>query len=146
MNRVALLLVAVLALLAAGCSGRFAPIGPAAATDPGFLGCQVGSQPDGMVRTEDPLSPGQPLAGLPIEAMTPAQVGEAALARGLRATWRYTYSTGEASGFSECWCEPPPDGAVESLAYGLASEVVIFVDSGQTLSAPREQPSRGWGC
>lgn len=51
-----------------------------------------------------------------------------------------------ALGFSECWCEPPPDGTVTDVAYGMASELVVFVRSGRTFAAPRQQPTRGWGC
>jgi hypothetical protein len=51
-----------------------------------------------------------------------------------------------ALGFSECWCEPPPDGRVIGVAYGMASELVVFVESERTLPAPRDQPPRGWGC
>lgn len=52
----------------------------------------------------------------------------------------------DAMGFSECWCEPPPDGRVTGVAYGMASELVVFVSSDRTMSTPREQPPRGWGC
>jgi hypothetical protein len=51
-----------------------------------------------------------------------------------------------ALGFSECWCEPPPGGRVIGVAYGMASELVVFVESGLTLPAPPEQPPRGGGC
>lgn len=51
-----------------------------------------------------------------------------------------------ALGYSECWCEPPPDGRVIGVAYGMASELIVFVESDRTLPAPRDQPPRGWGC
>lgn len=51
-----------------------------------------------------------------------------------------------AAGYGECWCEPPPDGMVTQVAYGMASELIVFVGSGRTMSGPREQPPRGWGC
>ena len=51
-----------------------------------------------------------------------------------------------AVGFSECWCEPPPGGSVSAVAYGMASELIVFVESGITFPAPRAQPARGWGC
>lgn len=197
----------VAGLILAACTG-FAPQGPPAATDTGFLGCQVGPQPGAPVRQGDPLAAGQPMAGLDVTAMTPRQVGELARSRGLKVTWRYEYAisgavgpggppvagatprttpvatpvasahptapdapdgspdgtpdgasgtavpsapTGVAAGigstgFSECWCEPPPDGNVTGVAYGMASELVVFVDSGRTLPAVRGQPARGWGC
>jgi hypothetical protein len=176
------LVAAVIAL--AGCDARFAPVGPPGATDAGFLGCQIGPQPGASVREGDPLAAGEPMAGVPVQEMTPRAVGELARSRGLKVTWRYSYGIdgpqapvlgdppvvapvgpdgsrepapppgdganepppGVALSYAECWCEPPPGGRVVNVAYGMASELVVFVDSGRTLAAPREQPIRGWGC
>lgn len=140
--------VALSGLVVAACGGGFAPVGPPAATDIGALGCEVGPLPGATIRTGYPLGPGEPMAGVPVTTMTPRQVGEAARARGLKVTWRYEYGlTGNASsGYSECWCEPPPAGRVTDVLYGGASELIVFVDAGVTYPAPRAQPPRGWGC
>ncbi len=193
-----LLAILVLTVTAAsGCVGRYAPDGPAAATDVGALGCQVGPQPGATVRDGDPLAPGEPMAGVPVTTLTPRAVGDLAVGHGLKVTWRYSYgisggagafpngpvpldtpalapsgsatpaasaSVGEDSpaevtpkpggaaaggaafGFSECWCEPPPDGHVSGVAYGMASELVVFVESDRVAANVRDQPTRGWGC
>jgi hypothetical protein len=137
---------AFLGFIAAGCTGSYAPQGSPGATDLGAMGCQIAA-PAGAVSKDgvDPLAPGEPMALMPVTEMTPRQVGDTARARGLKVTWRYEMSTGANMGFSECWCIPPEDGEVTSVAYGMANELVVFVDSGHT-GAAREQPPRGWGC
>lgn len=138
---------AAIVLLLGGCDAGFAPVGPPGATDLGFLGCQVAAAPGATVREGDPLAPGEPLAGVPVTTMTPRLVGEAARARGLKVTWRYDVRMADdaMTGFSECWCEPPPGGSVTGVAYGMASELVVFVDGG-IVTGLRSQPPRGWGC
>ena len=148
-HHVALRLLAITAFagfIAAGCTGSYAPQGSPAATDLGATGCQVAA-PAGAVSKDgvDPLAAGEPMANAPIGRMTPRQVGDAARDRGLKVTWRYMYSTGPNMGFGECWCVPPEDGEVTSVAYGMANELVVFVESGHQM-AVREQPPRGWGC
>jgi hypothetical protein len=140
--------VACLSFIAGGCTlGGYAPQGSPAATDFGALGCEV-APPAGVAAKDgvDPLADGEPMFGAQIQAMTPRQVGDAARDRGLKVTWRYTYSTGPNTGFGECWCIPPEDGEVTSVAYGMANELIVFVDSGRQVNAPRQQPPRGWGC
>jgi hypothetical protein len=113
------------------------------------LECQRSAPPGAVVRDGDPTAVGEPLAGLDVTAMSAAEVGQAADAKGLAATWRYTFDIGEAdgtNGYSECWCVPPPDGRVTDLAYDSAGRVVVFVSSGQVLVEPRRQPRQGWGC
>ena len=139
-----------LVLIVSGCG--FGPIGPPGATDAGFLGCQIAAPPGVEVRDGvDPLAPGEPLAGVDVGTMTPAEVGMLATARNLRVTWRYQYWTGPAvggtrEGFSECWCVPPPEGRVGGVSYGMANELVVMVVSGETVERVLEQPVRGWGC
>ena len=110
--------------------------------------CQrgVGS---GEARGDDPLAPGEPLAGLDVTSMTAAQVGTAAVERGLAVTWRYGFDIGEAhgaTGYSECWCIAPPEGRVTQVLYDSTGALIVFVDSGQVLPVPRQQPRLGWGC
>lgn len=139
-------ILAFIGFIAAGCTISYAPQGSPGATDLGAMGCQIAA-PAGAVSKDgvDPLAPGEPMAQLPVTQMTPRQVGDAARARGLKVTWRYEISTGGNTGFGECWCIPPDDGEVTSVAYGMANELVVFVDSGRQ-GAVREQPPRGWGC
>jgi len=142
----AIALFPFLAFIAAGCTGSYAPQGSPAATDLGAMGCQIAAPPGAESKDNvDPLAPGEPMAQLPVTQMTPRQVGDTARSRGLKVTWRYMYSTGPNMGFGECWCIPPEDGAVTSVAYGMANDLIVFVDSGVQM-APREQPPRGWGC
>ena len=49
----------------------------------------------------DPLAAGEPMANAPIGRLPLRQVGDAARDRGLKVTWRYTYSTGPDMGFGE---------------------------------------------
>lgn len=112
--------------------------------------CQNGVGP-GERRDGDPLAAGEPMAGLDVTSMSPSDVGRAAVGRGLAVTWRYLYQfgapvNGEVSAYSECWCIAPPDGRVEGLAYDSTGGLVIFVESGKTLAAARQQPRLGWGC
>jgi hypothetical protein len=138
---------AAFTLVLVGCDAGFAPIGAPGATDHGMMGCQVAPAPGASVREGDPLAPGEPMAGVPVTTMTPRLVGEMARARGLKVTWRYevTMADDAMAGFSECWCEPPPGGRVTDVAYGMASELVVFVDGG-VVTGPRSQPPRGWSC
>ena len=139
-------LVPAIGFVLAGCTVSYAPQGSPGATDLGAMGCQIAA-PAGAISKDgvDPLAPGEPMALMPVKEMTPRQVGDTARARGLKVTWRYEISTGANTGFSECWCIPPEDGEVTSVAYGMANELVVFVESGHQM-AVREQPPRGWGC
>ena len=142
----ALALLPLLVFIVAGCAGTYAPQGSPGATDLGAMGCQIAA-PAGAVSKDgvDPLAAGEPMAALPVRQMTPRQVGDAAVSRGLHVTWRYQYQLAAGVGFAECWCVPPDDGEVTSVAYGMADELVVFVDAGHPM-ARREQPPRGWGC
>jgi hypothetical protein len=111
--------------------------------------CQRGLRPGDVVREGDPLAPGQPMAGMDVTSMTPADVGVAAVGRGLAVSWRYGFDIGVgdgASGYSECWCVAPPAGRVTDVLYDSTGALIVFVDSGQVLAAPRQQPHLGWGC
>jgi hypothetical protein len=136
--------VIVVALVATGCGLIPEPsVG---------LECQR-TPPDGReVREgEDPLAEGGPLANLPITEMDAEAVGQEALEQGFGVTYRYMYDVGPqpengATGYSECWCIPPPDGEVSGAAYDSIGRVVVFVDSTQHRDSVRPQPVQGWGC
>jgi len=112
--------------------------------------CQRGLGPGGVDKDGvDPRAPGEPMAGIDVTLMTPAEVGTAAVERGLAVSWRYGFDIGEAhgaSGYSECWCVAPPAGSVTDVLYDSTGALIIFVDAGQVLAAPRPQPRLGWGC
>lgn len=111
--------------------------------------CQRGVGPGDVVREGDPLAPGEPMAGIDVTSMTAAEVGRAAVERGLAVTWRYGFDIGEAEGahgYSECWCVAPPAGRVTEVLYDSTGGLIIFVDSGQVLAVARPQPHLGWGC
>jgi hypothetical protein len=114
------------------------------------IACQRGLGPGGVDKDGvDPLAPGEPMAGIDVTALSPAEVGTAAVERGLAVSWRYGFDIGEvhsASGYSECWCVAPPAGVVTQVLYDSTGALIVFVDSGQVLAAPRAQPRMGWGC
>jgi hypothetical protein len=139
-------LLAFALLVLAACTASSAPLGSPGATDLGAMGCQIAAPSGFDVRTGDPLAVGEPIANAPVTRMSPRQVGDTARAVGLAVTWRYDVHVGAQTGFSECWCIPPDDGRVTGVAYGMAGELVVFVDSGRTAEKVREQPARGWGC
>jgi hypothetical protein len=112
--------------------------------------CQRGVGPGGVDKDGvDPLAAGEPMAGLDVTSMSPAEVGTAAVERGLAVTWRYGFDIGVrdgARGYSECWCVAPAAGRVTDVLYDSTGALIVFVDSGQVLAAPRQQPHLGWGC
>ena len=138
-----LLLPILVAAMCAGCS-----LASAWADGNTGIVCQRGVG-EGTVRGDAPLAAGEPMAGLDVTSMTAAQVGTAAVERGLAVTWRYGFDIGEAhgtSGYSECWCVAPPGGRVTDVLYDSTGALIVFVDSGQVLPAARQQPHLGWGC
>ena len=132
------------AILLAGCAG-FPLFGETG------LACTNPPQSDPGADQRDPFGPGSPFADRDLTAMAPAEVARIAIDSGLEVTYRLSYgidgpgSEGGA-GYSECWCIPPPIGSVQDLAFDSGGRLIIFVDSGQTLSAARAQPRMGWGC
>jgi hypothetical protein len=138
------LLLVVVAALSAGCS----VLSSWADGNTGIV-CQRGVGPGDVIRDGDPLRAGEPMAGLDVTSMSAAEVGTAAIERGLAVTWRYEFDIGEAhgtNGYSECWCVAPPGGRVTQVLYDGTGALIVFVDSGQVLAVPREQPRLGWGC
>ena len=112
--------------------------------------CQRGVGP-GLANLDnvDPLAPGQPMAGIDVTAISPAEAGRAAVERGLAVTWRYQYDIGEAhgaNGYSECWCVAPPGGRVTQVLYDSTGGLIVLVDAGIVLAMARQQPRLGWGC
>ncbi len=68
---------------------------------------------------------------------------------GLDVTWRYHYSTdagGGPSGYSECWCVPPPDGRVDTVELLETNQLMVFVVRAGPIVGGRAQPVAGWGC
>jgi hypothetical protein len=138
-----LLLPILVAAMCVGCG-----ILPWADGNTGIV-CQRGVGSGDVIRDGDPLAPGEPMAGLDVTSMTAAEVGAAAVDRGLAVTWRYEFDIGEAhgvNGYSECWCMAPPAGQVTQVLYDSTGALIVFVDSGQVLAVPRQQPRLGWGC
>jgi uncharacterized protein YceK len=111
--------------------------------------CSQGAGTGEVIRDGDPLRPGEPMAGIDVTSMTPAEVGTAAIEHGLAVTWRFEFDIGEAhgvNGYAECWCVAPPAGRVTQVLYDSTGALIVFVDSGQVLAAARNQPRLGWGC
>jgi hypothetical protein len=64
-------------------------------------------------------------------------------------TWRYHYSTeagGGPTGYSECWCIPPPDGHVSQAEYIETGQLLVMVERDEPMVGGRPQPTLGWGC
>src|SRR5688572_12854291 len=124
MRRVVLL--ALVAALSSGCG-----LLPWADENTGLV-CQRGVGPGGVnLDNVDPLAADQPMAGLDVTLMSPAEVGNAAVERGLAVTWRFQYAIGEAhsrNGYSECWCIAPPGGRVTDVLYDSTGGLIVFVD------------------
>ena len=135
-------------LVAALCTGCSA-LSNWASDNTGIV-CQRGVGPGGAnLDNVDPLAADQPMAGVDVTAMSPAEVGTTAVERGLAVTFRFTYAIGEAlgpNGYSECWCIAPPAGRVTQVLYDSTGGLIVFVDSGQVLASARQQPRLGWGC
>ena len=120
--------------------------------DPGGgLECQRMPPGGGELREgQDPIAPGGPLAGLNVEAMTADAIGARAEEQGFGVTYRYSYDVGPqpesgSTGYSECWCIPPPPGPVYAVAYDSIGRIVVMVE-GPPRDSVRAQPERGWGC
>lgn len=135
--------LAMLSILSVGCGFELAPSG---------LECQR-TPADGRDLSEGrhPLADDEPLAGLDVRSMGAAEIGDAAVDAGLGVTWRYSYDVGEqpetgSVGYSECWCVPPPGGAVIDVAYDSLGRIVVLVDSGEHRTSVGPQPRLGWGC
>lgn len=82
--------------------------------------------------------------------MSAEAIGDIVLDAGLGVTYRNHYLVGEqpesgSTGYSECWCIPPP-GRVSGVAYDTIGRVVVMVESGEHRDSVRPQPERGWGC
>jgi hypothetical protein len=80
---------------------------------------------------------------------TPAQA--AALLDGIseiEVSWRYSYmfEAGGNTGYSECWCVPPPDGVVQQAELAEGNLYIVFVERAGPIPGGRPQPVEGWGC
>ena len=116
------------------------------------LECQR-SLPGGREAREgqDPLAEGGPLEGLPVTEMTAETVGQRAEVAGFGVTYRYQYDVGPqpengSTGYSECWCVPPPPGEVFAVAYDSIGRVIVMVQADEARDSVRPQPVQGWGC
>ena len=106
------------------------------------LACQAPPGPEVPVAGADPpdvigLAPQEAAARLDIADVS-AEI-----------TWRYHYSTeagGGPTGYSECWCIPPPDGRVSEAEYTEAGQLLVFVEREEPMVGGRPQPTLGWGC
>lgn len=101
----------------------------------------VGCKPWRIVSGEPALRPVD-LVGLP-----PAAAGARLQERGVCFFYRWSYSTGPGTGYSERWCVPPPTGVVANVDILDDGVAMIFVeDDTGIVREPREQPVAGWGC
>jgi hypothetical protein len=119
-------------------------------------GCGLVPEEQAGLACQRPMAGAKPLEFAPplppLFGMTPAEADAAIQAAELDVdvTWRYHYSTeigGGPTGYSECWCIPPPDGAVLQADYNLEfGQLVVLVERAQPIPGGRAQPTLGWGC
>jgi hypothetical protein len=116
------------------------------------LECQRMPAGGGELREgEDPLAAGGPFEGVPVMDMTAEAVAQRAEDEGYGVTYRYQYDVGPqpengGTGYSECWCVPPPDGRVIAVNYDAIGRIIVMVQSEQARDSVRPQPVQGWGC
>lgn len=80
----------------------------------------------GIVLASDPFERGGPLHCSGILQTTPAQAERTLLTLGYRLSWRYQYSTGPGSGYSEKHLTAS-DGVITSSGVGSSGELIVFV-------------------
>jgi len=84
-----------------------------------------------------------------VVGLTPPAAAEAIAEAGITPSWRYSYETDPESrqaGYSECWCIPPPDGAVVDVIAEPDEQPIVFVARASGIIGGRAQPTQGWGC
>jgi hypothetical protein len=81
----------------------------------------------GMVLDSDPFLPGGRLRCSGILQLSPREAEAALQAFGYRLSWRFVYSTGPNSGYSEKVLKAPPVGFISETAIGSDGELIVFV-------------------
>jgi hypothetical protein len=83
-----------------------------------------------------------------LNGLRPDEAASRLEATDIDASWRYSYATtpDRRGGYSECWCEPPPDGTVMDVATGSGGWLIVMVERPQPMMGGRDQPALGWGC
>jgi hypothetical protein len=81
----------------------------------------------GVVLDTDPFLPGGKLRCSGILQLSPREAETALQAFGYRLSWRFVYSTGPNSGYSEKVLKAPPVGFISETAIGSDGELVVFV-------------------
>lgn len=118
-----------------------------------IVGCGALEPQVGMACQHPPQRPAPPAALDDVPSLigrTPEQA--AALLEdvpGVDVTWRYHYSTeagGGPTGYSECWCVPPPDGRVDTVEILETNQLMVYVVRAGPIVGGRAQPVQGWGC
>jgi hypothetical protein len=100
--------------------------------------------PGGGVRLAgDPFAPGGKLRCSGILQLRPADAQREILARGMRLSWRFEWSTGPDTGYADLRLVPPPTGFISSTAVGSDGELIVFVEDparpmGQRATFPPE--------
>jgi hypothetical protein len=85
--------------------------------------------PGGGVRLSgDPFAPGGKLYCSGILQLRPVDAQREILARGMRLSWRFEWSTGPNTGYGELRLEAPPIGSISSTAIGSDGELILFVE------------------
>ena len=106
------------------------------------LACQI---PPGRAETEEAAERPEFIGKTPQQAAALADRQD----EGIEVTWRYHYFTesgDSTSGYSECWCIPPPDGEVRAAQLTEFNQLLIMVQRDDRMIGGRQQPRLGWGC
>ena len=129
--RVAVLAVLILAVMGCGV------VGPTQQTE---LACL--EPPEGNWRVGSREIPD-------VAGSRPADAAESLARAGIAVSWRYQYGTEGTgrTGYSECWCEVPPnDGVVQDVTTGDEGWLIVMVERDDPMLGGRPQPRLGWGC
>jgi hypothetical protein len=99
----------------------------------------------GIALKADPFLPGGPLRCSGILQLSPREAEMALQAFGYRLSWRFVYSTGPNSGYSEKVLNAPPVGFISETAIGSDGELIVFVQDparpmGQAAPFPADCP------
>ncbi len=110
-------------------------------------GCGIQLDEAGLACQDQP-APGEILGDreVPdIQGMT-GEAAAAALERAdIQSTWRYYYATepDRRTGYSECWCIPPPDSVVDSVSAAPNEQLIVMVSRSEPMLGGRLNRSSG---
>ncbi len=109
---------------------------------PSYIDPPIGGGP----LATDPFAPGGSLHCSGILQLKPIDAERELIARGIRLSWRFEWSTGANTGYGELRLYAPPTGYISSTALGGDGELIVFVEdparpSNDQIGVPGDCPS-----